>query len=85
MREGSYFEYLKRNFQTFFFWYPLVTLVLLPILFFLYGGSIDNLMETFTRMLTWKNVLKYVGVLIISYLGHAAYGWLRNETLDRQN
>lgn len=85
MKDISFWGYLKRNFRTFFLWYPLLTLVLLPILFLVYGGSLNNFIETFTRLMTWQNVLKYLGVLIISYLGHVMYGWLRNKELNRMN
>lgn len=83
MKDISFGGYLQRNFRTFFLWYPLLTLVLLPILFFVYGGSLNNFIETFSRLMTWQNFLKYVGVLIISYLGHGTYGWLRNKELTR--
>lgn len=85
MRGGSYFEFMKINFQTFFLWYPLVTLALLPMLFFLYGGAINDFMGIFDRLITMKSVAKYFGILILSYFVHVTYGWYRNKASNRQN
>lgn len=77
MKEGSYYDYMRKNFFAFFLWYPLLTLVILPIFFIIYGGSFDNFKLVLIRLMTLENAIKYFCLLVISYFGHVTYAWTR--------
>jgi hypothetical protein len=77
MSERTYIDFLKANFLTFFIRLPLLTLALMPVFFVLYGGEIHKTGEVVKQLMTLGNVVKYFGVLIISYVGHVTYGWIQ--------
>jgi hypothetical protein len=83
MSEKRYFSLLRAEFFTFFVWYPLMTLILIPIFFVLYGGDFDQFWSVIEKLFTWSNVIKYFALLVISFIGHVTYGWLKQNAAEQ--
>lgn len=73
---------LKNQSVVFLIYYPLVTALLLPIIFFIYGGSVEDFFEIMKQLFSEKNIAAFFSILMITYLGNVIYAWsrVRNPT-----
>jgi hypothetical protein len=70
----------KNQFVPFFIYYPLVTLlIILPVAFFIYGGSFENIFDVAQRLFSISNIYKFFSILMITYLGNVIYAWARTR------
>jgi len=73
----TFWQCVKNQSVVFLIYYPLVTALLLPLIYFIYGGTVGNFLQIMEQLFSVRNIAIFFSILMITYLGNVIYAWSR--------